>query len=94
MTPLVRSLGLPDAGHVVEHDGARALEEDAGPLQLAEVYHALHLRGTPGMSAGMKRYDDFSYVQSYAEKRDCFVKHQPVVAGCGWLQPGRNFLST
>ena len=28
------------------------------------------------------------------KKRDCFVKHQPGVAGCGWLQPGRNFLST
>ena len=27
-------------------------------------------------------------------KRDCFAKHQPGVAGCGWLQPGRNFLST
>ena len=25
---------------------------------------------------------------------DCFAKHQPGVAGCGWLQPGRNFLST
>ena len=33
-------------------------------------------------------------IQSCAEKRDCFVKHQPGVAGCGWLQPGRNFLST
>ena len=33
-------------------------------------------------------------VQSCAEKRDCFEKHQPGVASCGWLQPGRNFLST
>ena len=33
-------------------------------------------------------------VQSCAEKRDCFAKHLPGVAGCGWLQPGRNFLST
>ena len=34
------------------------------------------------------------HVQSCAEKKDCFAKHQPGVAGCGWLQPGRNFLST
>ena len=33
-------------------------------------------------------------LQSCAEKRDCFVKHQPGMAGCGWLQAGRNFLST
>ena len=33
-------------------------------------------------------------VQTCAEKRDCFAKHQPGVAGFGWLQPGRNFLST
>ena len=33
-------------------------------------------------------------IQSCAEIRDCFVKHQPCMAGCGWLQPGRNFLST
>ena len=33
-------------------------------------------------------------VQTCAEKRDCFAKHQPGVAGCGWVQPGRNFLST
>ena len=33
-------------------------------------------------------------IQSCAEKKDCFAKHQPGVAGCGWLQPGRNFLST
>ena len=26
-----------------------------------------------------------SYLQSCAEKSDCFVKHQPGVAGCGWL---------
>ena len=30
-------------------------------------------------------------LQACAEKRDCFAKHQPGVAGCGWLQPGRNF---
>ena len=35
-----------------------------------------------------------NHIQSCAEKRDCFAKHQPGVAGCGWLQPGRNFLST
>ena len=34
------------------------------------------------------------HIQSCAEKRDCFAKHQPGMAGCGWLQPGRNFLST
>ena len=33
-------------------------------------------------------------LQSCAEKRDCFAKHQPGVAGCGWLQSGRHFLST
>ena len=33
-------------------------------------------------------------VQTCAEKRDCFANHQPGVAGCGWLQLGRNFLST
>ena len=33
-------------------------------------------------------------VQACAEKRDCFAKHQPGVAGCGWLQAGRNFLAT
>ena len=37
---------------------------------------------------------DTTYVQTCAEKRDCFAKHQPGVAGCGWLQLGRNFLST
>ena len=26
-------------------------------------------------------------------KSDCFAKHQPGVAGCGWLKPGRNVLS-
>ena len=25
---------------------------------------------------------------------ELFAKHQPGVAGCGWLQPGRNLLST
>ena len=25
---------------------------------------------------------------------ELFAKHQPGAAGCGWLQPGRNFLST
>ena len=25
---------------------------------------------------------------------ELFAKHQPGVVGCGWLQPGRNFLST
>ena len=25
---------------------------------------------------------------------ELFAKHQPGVAGCGWLQPGRNFLLT
>ena len=34
------------------------------------------------------------YIQSCAEKRNCFAKHQPGVAGFGWMQPGRNFLST
>ena len=33
-------------------------------------------------------------VQTCAEKRDCFAKQQPGMAGCGWLPPGRNFLST
>ena len=33
-------------------------------------------------------------VQTCAEKKDCFAKQQPSVAGRGWLQPGRNFLST
>ena len=33
-------------------------------------------------------------VQKYAEKKDSFAKHQPGMAGCGWLQPGGNFLST
>ena len=32
-------------------------------------------------------------IQCCAEKKDCFANHQPSVAGCGWLQPGRNFLS-
>ena len=35
-----------------------------------------------------------SFIQTCAEKRDCFVKHQPGMAGCGWLQLGRSFLST
>ena len=34
------------------------------------------------------------YVQACAEKTNCFAKRQPGVAGCGWLQPCRNFLST
>ena len=40
--------------------------------------------------------DDLSgdHIQSRAEKRDWFAKHQLGMAGCGWLQPGRNFLST
>ena len=33
-------------------------------------------------------------IQSCAEKRDCFAKHQPGMAGCGWLQLDRDFLST
>ena len=36
---------------------------------------------------------NFRDIQSCAEKRDCFAKHEPGVAGCGWLQAGRNFLS-
>ena len=31
-------------------------------------------------------------IQNCAEKRNCFSKHKPGVAGCGWLQQGRNFL--
>ena len=41
--------------------------------------------------------DNVSYpqsVQTCAEKRDFFAKRQPGVAGCSWLQPDRNFLST
>ena len=34
------------------------------------------------------------YLQTCAEKRGCFAKHQPCVAGRGWQQLGRNFLST
>ena len=30
-------------------------------------------------------------VLTCAEKWDCFAKHQPGVAACGRLQPGRNF---
>ena len=26
------------------------------------------------------------------KRSDCFVKHQAVIASCGWLQPGRNIL--
>ena len=37
---------------------------------------------------------DLYHVQSCAEKKDCFAKDQPGVGGCGWLQLGRNFLST
>ena len=33
-------------------------------------------------------------VQACAEKWKSFAKHQPGAAGCGWLEPGRNFLST
>ena len=33
-------------------------------------------------------------IQACAEKRDCFAKHQPGVAGCGWLKLGRDLLST
>ena len=34
------------------------------------------------------------HIQTCAEKRHCFAKHLPGVAGCGWLQPGRNCLAT
>ena len=34
------------------------------------------------------------YIHGCAEKKDCLAKHQSGMAGCGWLQPGRNFLST
>ena len=34
------------------------------------------------------------YVQRGVNLFELFAKHQPGVAGCGWLQPGRNFLST
>ena len=30
-------------------------------------------------------------VQFCANKSDCFVKHQPGMAGCGWLELGRTF---
>ena len=33
------------------------------------------------------------HIQTCAEKRHCFAKHLPGVAGCGWLQPGRNCLN-
>ena len=36
----------------------------------------------------------FKYSTDLCRKKDCFAKHQPGVAGCDWLQPGRNFLST
>ena len=35
-----------------------------------------------------------SLVQRGVNLFELFAKHQPGVAGCGWLQPGRNFLST
>ena len=33
-------------------------------------------------------------IQACAEKKDCFAKPQPGVAGCGRLQPGRHFFAT
>ena len=35
-----------------------------------------------------------TYIQRGVNLFELFAKHQPGVAGCGWLQPGRNFLST
>ena len=55
-----------------------------------EVFYMLLDRFHPIFSRSSLK----QHIQSCAEKRDCFVKHQPGVAGCGWLQPGRNFLST
>jgi len=52
---------------------------------------AEHFESESQNEAGMFLHN---YVQSCAEKRDCFVKHQPGLAGYGWLQLGRNFLST
>ena len=34
------------------------------------------------------------HVQRGVNLFELFAKHQPGVAGCGWLQAGRNFLST
>ena len=38
-------------------------------------------------------FNTFQYVQRGVYLFELFAKHQPGVAGCGWLQPGRNFLS-
>ena len=34
------------------------------------------------------------HVQRGVNLFELFARHQPGVAGCGWLQPGGNFLST
>ena len=44
--------------------------------------------------SGRKAGRNSSMYRLVQKKRDCFAKQQPGVAGCGWLQPGRNCLST
>ena len=57
-----------------------------------EEVRGFSIRICPGSAAYY--YNTQQCIQTCAEKKDCFTKHQPGVAGCGWLQPGRNFLST
>ena len=79
---VIAGVGLGDLGH----------EESGGPPP------ALGHHADPAPDRQKTKLDIESKwdetVQTCAEKRDCFAKHQPGVAGCGWRQPGRNFLST
>ena len=62
-----------------------------------EVYKTL-VKDSPAMPGFLPSrlvlWATMDNVQTCAEKKGCFAKHQPGVAGCGWLQQGRNFLST
>ena len=58
-------------------------------------------RSVAGLAADLRLMTDDAHgarsaqLQRCAEKRDCFAKHQPGVAGCGrlWLAAGRQKLS-
>ena len=57
-------------------------------------YSSSHLKGFKGEYLGNSLGWWAATVQRGVNLFELFVKHQPGVAGCGWLQPGRNFLST
>ena len=61
---------------------------------------AAHDRGRRrGVQFALREHERFLHFDKTTtdlgrKKMDCFAKHEPGMSGFGWLQPGRNFLST